>query len=91
MEIRFLTGYRGPYTQNTYYQSGQKADIPDRHASWLIDSGWALPAEIEVTQVAIDAALSNHVNLSTVSGSGASGRIVVKDVMKTISRQEVSA
>ena len=89
MKIRFLTGYRGPYTQNVYYQAGQEAVLPDSKAQWLIDSGWALPAEIEATQVAIDTALSNSINLSTVSGSGASGRIVVKDVVQAISKQEV--
>ena len=89
MKIRFLTGYRGPYTQNLYHPAGQESELPDRHASWLIDNGWALPAEIEATQVAIDAALENEINLSTVKGSGAGGRIVVKDVMRAISKQEV--
>ena len=89
MKIRFLTGYRGPYTRNVYCAPGFVMELREGYAAWLLDNGWALPAEVDVTQAAIDVALANKIPLARVAGSGANGRILIKDVEQAIERREV--
>ena len=90
MRIKFLTGYRGPYTKNIYCAPGTEMELREGYAAWLLDNGWALPVEVDVTQAAIDVALANKIPLAKVAGSGANGRILVKDVDLAIERQEAA-
>lgn len=84
MKIKFLSDYRGPYTKNVYCPAGTEMELQEGYAAWLMDNGWALPVEIEVTQAAIDLALANEIPLARVVGSGADGRILVGDVERAI-------
>jgi len=84
MKIRFVAGYRGPYTKNIYCAPGTEVALQEGYAAWLMDNGWALPVEVDVTQAAIDLALANEIPLAKVKGSGADGRILVGDVEQAI-------
>jgi pyruvate/2-oxoglutarate dehydrogenase complex dihydrolipoamide acyltransferase (E2) component len=89
MKIKFLAGYRGPYTRNVYCPAGTEMELHKGYAAWLLDNGWALPVEVDVTQAAIDLALANKIPLAKVKGSGTDGRILVGDVEQAI--EEASA
>ncbi len=86
MRIRFLADYRGPYTKNVFCPAGTEMELQEGYAAWLMDNGWALPVEIDVTQAAIDLALANEIPLAKVKGSGTDGRILIKDVNLAIER-----
>ena len=80
LKIRFLADYRGSYTRNTFYRAGSEIELQEGYAAWLLDNGWAVLAGVEVTQAAIDLALANSIPLAKIKGTGAGGRILVKDV-----------
>jgi hypothetical protein len=83
-KIRFLADYRGPYTQNLFCPAGSEMELQEGYAAWLLDNGWAVLVGVEVTQAAIDLALANSVPLAHVIGTGAGGRILIKDVEQAI-------
>lgn len=64
-------------------------ELEEGYAAWLLDNGWALPVEVDVTQAAINLALANEIPLAKVRGSGTDGRILIKDVELAIERREV--
>ncbi len=80
MKVKFIQDYRGVVTKEQYYQVGDVVDFDRSVALKLIKDGRANSIIIEATPSATKYALVNGIDLTTIKGSGAAGRITLKDL-----------
>jgi len=79
-----VDGYEPDHPHQDEYDKPEKIDADDFEVVHLQDEDQKEPLEVNATATAIELAEQHGIDLSTIEGSGAGGRITKKDVTNLI-------